>query len=81
MNSLPQNVTIRYAGNLLRKGTNDSFELVRLSREPVLHDGIRLGHYYDATVHRHNSNTETASGVTPMQAIQRALGKAGITFR
>jgi hypothetical protein len=81
MNSLPQQVTIRYAGNLLRKGSNDAFEITNLTRQQALHDGIIIGFYYDCTIQRRNSNSQTASGVTPMQAIQRALEKVGVTFR
>jgi hypothetical protein len=81
MNSLPQQVTIRYAANLLRKGSNDTFILVEVHQEAIIHDGIRLGSYYEANIRRRNYNSETASGVTPIQAITRALGKAGVTFR
>lgn len=79
--TLPQQVTIRYVMNLLRKGSTDDFEVIKLLRQDAIHDGIVIGHYYDATIFRTNSNTETASGVTPTQAIQRALIKAGVTFR
>jgi hypothetical protein len=79
--TLPQAATIRYAGNLLRRGSNDNFEIIKILRQDAVHDSITVGHFYDATIQRINSNSETASGVTPTQAVQRALKKAGVTFR
>lgn len=81
MNTLPQQVTIRYIGSLIRRGENDHFELINLRRQDAMHDGITIGHYYEAVINRFTGNSESAAGVTPYQAVQRALGKAGVTFR
>jgi hypothetical protein len=80
-NSLPQQVTIRYVGSLIRRGENDDFELINLHRQDAMHDGIVIGHYYEAVVNQLTGNSESAAGVTPYQAVQRALSKAGVTFR
>ena len=80
-NSLPQQVTVRYVGSLIRRGENDNFELINLRRQDAMHDGIVIGHYYEAVIYRHTGNSESAAGVTPYQAVQRALSKAGVTFR
>jgi hypothetical protein len=80
--TVPQQVTIRYIGRLLRRGRNDNFELINLLRQNATHDDIIIGHYYEAIILRLNdSASETAAGVTPLQAIQRALSKSGVTFR
>jgi len=72
-NSLPQQVTVRYVGSLIRRGENDNFELINLRRQDAMH--------YEAVINRFTGNSESAAGVTPYQAVQRALGKAGVTFR
>jgi hypothetical protein len=83
MNStLPQQVTNRYVGRLIRKGANDEFELINLLRQNATADDLVVGHYYQAVILRvNNSCSESAAGVTPFQAVQRALGKVGVTFR
>jgi hypothetical protein len=81
-NILPQQVTNRYVGRLIRKGANDEFELINLLRQNATADELVIGHYYQAVVLRVNDcSSESAAGVTPLQAVQRALGKAGVTFR
>jgi hypothetical protein len=79
--SLPQQVTIRYAGHLLRKGKNNQFTLLKLSQQESIQDDVILGNYYVATVYRRCHKVETAVGITPYQAVQRALSKHGVTFR
>jgi hypothetical protein len=80
--TLPQQVTIRYISRLIRRGYTDEFELINLLRQNATHDDIVIGHYYEAIVLRlNNSASETAAGVTPLQAVQRALSKSGVTFR
>jgi hypothetical protein len=80
--TLPQEVTIRYIGNLIRHGENDTFELINLIRQNATHDDVVIGHYYEAIVLRINdAASESAAGVTPYQAVQRALSKSGVTFR
>jgi hypothetical protein len=83
MNSiLPQQVTNRYVGRLIRKGFNYEFELVNLLRRDATADDLVIGHYYQAVIMRLiDSCSESAAGVTPLQAVQRALEKAGVTFR
>jgi hypothetical protein len=83
MNStLPQQVTNRYVGRLIRKGFNYEFELVNLLRRDATADELVIGHYYQAVIMRLiDSYSESAAGVTPLQAVQRALEKAGVTFR
>jgi hypothetical protein len=81
MNTLPQQVTIRYVGSLIRRGENNDFELINLRRQDAMHDGITIGHYYEAVINRLNASSESAAGVTPYQAVQRALTKCGVTFR
>jgi hypothetical protein len=84
MNNEPQQVTLRYVGNLIRRGSTPEFELVHLLRRNATHDEIVIGHYYEAIVNRLTDATnsaQTAAGVTPYQAVQRALSKAGLTFR
>jgi hypothetical protein len=80
--TVPQQVTIRYIARLLRRGRNDEFELINLLRQNATHDDIIIGHYYEAIILRLNdSASKTAAGVTPHQAVQRALSKSGVTFR
>jgi hypothetical protein len=80
--TVPQQVTIRYIGRLIRKGCTDEFELLNLLRQNATHDDIVIGHYYEAVILRLNdSSSEAAAGVTPLQAVQRALSKSGVTFR
>ena len=83
MNStLPQEVSLRYVGSLIRRGRTDQFELLNLIRLNATHDDVVIGHYYEAVVLRmNNSDSQVAAGVTPYQAVQRALSKAGVTFR
>jgi hypothetical protein len=82
MISPPQQVTVRYTGNLIRKGENSNFRLCSLSWEDVANDGIIVGQYYVAIVISTNGELlKEASGVTPYQAVERALTKHGVTFR
>ena len=79
--SIPQQVGSRYARNVLRRGRNDIFELIKLLQQESTYDGISIGSYYVVTILRTGYSAETAAGVTPDQAIQRALAKHGVTFR
>ena len=75
-------VTIRYIGNLIRRGANDDFELLHLLRQEATHDDLVIGHYYEAVILRSSdAYSQSAAGVTPLQAVQRALSKSGVTFR
>jgi hypothetical protein len=84
MTTIPQNVSSRYAYRLLREGRNDPFELVKVDRHESTHDGLVVGHYYEATIVKrilmNGPNSHTASGATPQQAVERALERAGVTF-
>jgi hypothetical protein len=80
--AIPQQVTLRYIGHLIRHGENrDGIELVHLLRREAEHDGIVIGHYYEAVILLLKAQSESAAGVTPYQAVQRALSKIGVTFR
>jgi hypothetical protein len=83
VNQNPQALTLRYITNLLIKGKNDEFELITLEHQQSLHDDIVVGSYYNVIVRRPmpDHSSEVASGVTPHQAIHRALVKFGVTFR
>jgi hypothetical protein len=76
----PQNVTSRYARNLLVKGTNNEFEIIGMKRTYSEVDGLTIGHYYVITV-KGEAFTKESVGVTPEQAISRCLQKHGVTFR
>ena len=77
--TLPQQVTNRYVGRLIRKGANDEFELINLLRQnatadelvdrPLLPGGDSPG--------QSMPRSESAAGVTPLQAVQRALEQSG----
>ena len=79
----PQQVTPRYVTNLLIKGKNEDFELISLEHQQALHDNIVVGSYYNVTIRQPlpDHSSEIASGVTPHQALERALIKFGVSFR
>jgi hypothetical protein len=81
--SLPQQVTTRYVNSLIRRGNNGIFDIVKILLQESTYDGITIGHYYVATVicPSYGVGAETAAGVTPEQAVRRALAKHGVTFR
>ena len=83
MDQPPQAVTSRYITNLVIRGHNDDFELISLEHQQALHDNIVVGSYYNVTIRKPlpDHSSEIASGVTPHQAIERALAKFGVTFR
>jgi len=74
-------VTIRYAGNLLRKGKNNEFVILDVLRQHHEVDEITVGYYFDATIIASSGQKRTATGVTPLQAVERCLVKHGVTFR
>lgn len=85
---IPQNVTLRYATNLLLRGTNHDFTLVNAFRENTSVDGIQIGVYYKVLIKRNapdndpdSSTTQVAVGLTPVHACQRALSRFGVVFR
>jgi hypothetical protein len=77
---IPQNVTSRYARNLLVKGTNNEFEVIGMKRTYSEVDGLTIGHYYNIAI-KGPQWTKEAAGVTPEQAVNRCLTKHGVTFR
>lgn len=81
--SLPQNVTIRYATNLLNEGANDTFELDAVAQMVnKVPGGDIVGFYYEAAVKiKTDFETQKAAGATPRQAVKRALEKHGVTFQ
>jgi len=78
---IPQNVTSRYARNLLTKGRNSDFVIVTLTRQYHAVEGLTIGHYYSVDIGGGNYPTKEAVGVTPEQAVERCLRKHGVTFR
>ena len=81
MNTPPQQVTSRYARNLLVKGHNNDFYVLSMKRENCYVDGAWLANYYIIEV-ASGGVVKSAAGATPEQAITRCLGeKYGVTFR
>ena len=78
----PQAVSVRYAAGLLKRGWNNEFELINIARNISVVEDICVGNYYEAYV---RSNVETQQikgiGLTPMEAVIKALTKLGVTFR
>lgn len=81
MTNTPQQVTSRYARNLLVKGSNNEYIIIDVLRQYHTVDEIVIGQYYDATITAVGGQKKTATGVTPEQAVNRCLGKHGVTFR
>jgi hypothetical protein len=78
----PQNVTSRYARNLLVKGLNNEFEILGLKRTYSEVDNLTIGVYYTVIIKDLSKGfTKDAAGVTPEQAVNRCLEKYGVTFR
>lgn len=79
----PQNVSRRYPHGLLSRGKNHYYTIVSLQQLiAATPGGVPVGCYFKATVER-NVGFEQSSGegLTPVDAIQRALVAAGVTFR
>ena len=76
----PQNVTSRYARNLLVKGKNDEFHVLSLKRQQHYVDSVWIGNYYIVEI-TGSTGTKTGVGVTPEYAINQGLTKHGVTFR
>ena len=77
-----QNVTERYVRHLLRAGNNKDFYLNVIGERESLHDEIVVGRFFEAIVmNSMRDRHEVATGVTPTQAVRRALIKHGVTFR
>lgn len=79
-----QSVTTRYSANLLRSGANAEFELVSLiANQAKTDNGLPLGPFYTCTIRskQHVQTLVVDDGATPLQALERALAKAGVTFR
>lgn len=77
----PQQVTSRYVRNLLVKGQNNDFVVNAIERFFHQIDNVTIGSYFNATITSSNKHRQTATGVTPEQAIHRCLEKYGVTFR
>jgi hypothetical protein len=76
----PQRVTSRYIRNLLIKGKNNEFEILGMKRDYSVVDGVCIGCYFMIDT-KGVGGKFAAAGVTPEQALQRALEKHGVTFR
>ena len=81
MNPVPQQVTSRYARNLLVKGKNNEFEIASLSRQYHDIEGLVIGVYYQITIKINDGRKIQGVGVSPEQAVHRCLEKHGVTFR
>ena len=82
MQETPQAVSSRYHRNLLIKGKNNDFEVLYLTRDNNVVDEVVIGIYYKVDVKRLSTGIkQQAAGVTPEQAVQRALQKHGVSFR
>jgi formate dehydrogenase assembly factor FdhD len=82
MTNPPQNVTSRYARNLLVKGENNEYTVVSMMRRTNMIDDFVIGYYYAADIVATGTRvTKMAIGVTPEQAVNRCLVKHGVTFR
>jgi hypothetical protein len=79
--STPQNMTSRYARNLLNNGRNNDFTIVDLQREHTMVDEVLIGYYYTVAITGGNGKKIIAVGATPTQAVTRCLEKHGVTFR
>jgi hypothetical protein len=77
----PQQVTSRYARNLMVKGVNHEFHLLQIKRENHWIDGAWIANYYTAELVASDGMCNTAAAPTPEQAVTRCLSKYGVTFR
>jgi len=60
---------------LLVTGKSGVFELLSLSRQPCVEDGLVVAVAYTALVAETDRLKATALGLTPLQAVQRAVAK------
>ena len=82
MTDTPQNVTSRYARNLLVKGANNEYVIINMYRKTNMVDELIIGYYYSTEITAMGKRiSHTAIGVTPEQAVNRCLTKHGVTFR
>lgn len=80
----PQSVTQRYVTNLIRAGKNNVFHILSITRTIAVEDEVCVGHYYRVVIGAYEepeTMKSCAAGVTPGQALTRALEKFGVTFR
>lgn len=78
----PQAVSIRYATNLLARGKNREFELLDIARRTSIEDEVCIGAYYTVVLKPlSDAPITTAAGIQPIQALVRALERAGVTFK
>jgi hypothetical protein len=80
MTNIPQNVTSRYARNLMVKGTNNEFYLSSIKRESHFIDKVWIANYYVVELLQ-GGLAKTGVGATPEQATTNCLTKYGVTFR
>jgi hypothetical protein len=74
-------VTSRYVRNLIIKGRNNEFHITSIIQKYSMVDELAVGHYYEASLKKLFSMSHEAVGVTPEQAVRRALGKFDVKFR
>jgi hypothetical protein len=64
---------------LLVTGKSGVFELLSVTRKPICHDGIVIAVAYTAVVKETDRSKSAALGLTPLQAVQRAVEKLNAT--
>jgi len=77
----PQQVTSRYARNLIVRGKNNEYHLLSIKRENTMIDGCWIANYYVAEIVSTHGVAKTAVGPSPENAVNRCLDKHGVTFR
>lgn len=74
--------TKRYASNLLRKGTNNEFAIVRLERKYAMVQDLQVGFYFEIEIRASSGRVGKWVGVTPSQAVENCLHHFhGVEFR
>lgn len=78
----PQSITTRYSRSLLCDGQNDDFAIIHVGIHPMTVSGRQVGVYYEAVLTtKKDAQEQTDHGATPVEAVENALRKHGVTFR
>ncbi len=82
MPNLPQNITDRYINALLRNGSNDNFNLMRVERHPMTVGHDIVGFYFSVCVQLLAPDFPSVEcrGATPNEALSRCLIACGVTI-
>lgn len=81
MKTAPQQVTSRYARNLLVKGKNNEYHILKIERKNHMIDGVWIANYYTVEIVSTHGMNETGVGASPENAVNHCLNKLGVTFR